>query len=167
MNDIQVIVEYFIRYGLIFVFVIMFLEYLNCPGLGAAIIMPAIGIGISKAHINFFLALLISVIAGELASYILYFIAYWFGKPILTFLYKKFPKLRKSISKTCFYMENYGDKSVLIIRLIPAIRTLIPIVAGMFRMNLIKFSTYSIIGITIWNSVLMYAGYAFGNIMLK
>ena len=59
-------------------------------------------------------------------------------------------------------MENYGDKGVLITRLIPAVRTLIPVVAGMFRMNIIKFSVYSIIGIAIWNSVLMYAGYAFG-----
>lgn len=167
MDNIQVVVEYFIRYGLIFLFVIIFLEYLNFPGLGAAIVMPAIGIGIAKAKINFFLALLTSVIAGELASYVLFFIAFWFGRPLLTILYKKFPKSRKSIDKVCFYIKNYGDKGVFIIRLVPAVRTLIPIVAGMFRMNIIKFSIYSIMGITIWNAVLMYIGYAFGNIILK
>lgn len=162
MNNVQMVLEYFARYGLIFVFVIMFLEYLNFPGLGAAIIMPAIGMAVAKAHINFLFALAISIIAGELASYILYGISYWFGKPILTWIYKKYPKSRKSIDKVCRYIESYGDKGVLIIRLVPAVRTLIPFVAGMFRMNIIKFSIYSIIGITIWNSVLMYAGYAFG-----
>lgn len=162
MGNIQMVIEYFARYGLIFVFLIIFLEYLNFPGLGAAIIMPAIGIAVAKAGINFFLALGISVVAGELASYVLFGISYWFGQPILTKIYNKFPKSRKSIDKVCLYMENYGDKGVLITRLIPAVRTLIPLVAGMFRMNIVKFSIYSIIGITIWNSALMYAGYAFG-----
>ncbi|MDV4152099.1 DedA family protein [Clostridium sp. AL.422] len=162
MGNIQVIIEYFARYGLIFVFFIIFLEYLNFPGLGAAIIMPAIGMAVAKSGINFFIALGISIIAGELASYVLFGISYWFGQPILTKIYNKFPKSRKSIDKVCLYIENYGDKGVLIIRLIPAVRTLIPFVAGMFRMNIIKYSLYSIIGITIWNSALMYAGYAFG-----
>lgn len=162
MDSIQMVIEYFARYGLIFVFIIIFLEYLNFPGLGAAIIMPAIGVAAEKAGISFFLALLISVIAGALASYILFGISYWFGKPILTKIYNRFPKSRKSIDKICLYIENYGDKGVLIIRLVPAVRTLIPFVAGMFRMNIIKFSIYSTIGIAIWNAAFIYAGYAFG-----
>lgn len=162
MDNIQIVIEYFARYGLIFVFIIIFLEYLNFPGLGAAIIMPAIGVASAKAGISFFLALLISVIAGALASYILFGISYWFGKPILTKIYNRFPKSRKSIDKICLYIENYGDKGVLIIRLVPAVRTLIPFVAGMFRMNIIKFSIYSTIGIAIWNAAFIYAGYAFG-----
>ena len=166
MDSVQIVIEYFARYGLIFVFLIIFLEYLNFPGLGAAVIMPAIGIAVAKAEINFFVALGISVIAGELASYVLFGISYWFGKPILTKVYNKFPKSRKSIDKVCMYIENYGDKGVLIIRLIPAVRTLIPIVAGMFRMNMVKFSIYSMIGITIWNAVLMYAGYACGRLFI-
>lgn len=162
MDKIQIIIEYFSTYGLIFLFVVIFLEYLNFPGLGAAIIMPALGIAIAKAGINFFVALGISILAGALASYILFALSYWFGGPILTKVYNKFPKSRKSIDKVCFYVENYGDKGVLITRLIPVGRTLIPFVAGMFRMNIIKFSIYSTIGIAIWNGVFIYAGYAFG-----
>ena len=162
MDKIQIIIEYFSTYGLIFLFVVIFLEYLNFPGLGAAIIMPALGIAIAKAGINFFVALGISILAGALASYILFALSYWFGGPILTKVYNKFPKSRKSIDKVSFYVENYGDKGVLITRLIPVGRTLIPFVAGMFRMNIIKFSIYSTIGIAIWNAVFIYAGYAFG-----
>lgn len=167
MDSVQIIIEYFARYGLIFVFLVIFLEYLNFPGLGAAIIMPAIGIAVSQSGMNFFVALIISIVAGELASYILYVIAYWFGQPILTKIYNKFPKTRYSIDKVCMYIENYGDKGVLIIRLIPAVRTLIPFVAGMFRMNLLKFSMYSLIGISIWNSVLMFVGYIFSDYFLN
>ncbi|MBU5453997.1 DedA family protein [Caproiciproducens sp. MSJ-32] len=163
MNNIQIIVDYISNYGLIFLFIIIFLEYLNFPGLGAAIVMPAVGIAISKFNINILLAILISVAAGELASFILFFISYWFGKPILTKIYNRFPKSRKAIDKAFHYIENYGYKGILIARIIPVARTLIPFVAGIFRMNLLKCFLYSVVGVTIWNTVLIYAGYAFGN----
>lgn len=163
MDNIQVVIQYLARYGLVFVFFIIFLEYLNFPGLGAAIVMPAIGIGVSEFKINIYIAILVSIIAAELASYILYSISYFCGKPLLTKIYNRFPKSRKSIDKTFHYIENYGYKGVLIGRLIPAWRTLIPFVAGIFRMNIFKFSIYSILGTAIWNTVFIYAGYAFKN----
>lgn len=162
MNEVQMVVDYFTRYGLIFLFIIIFLEYLNFPGLGAAVIMPTIGVLVSKSGMNFFVALALSVIAGALASYFLYAISYWFGQPILTKVYNRFPKSRKSIDKVCGYIDSYGSKGVLLCRMIPVARTLIPFVAGMFRMNIFTFTIYSTIGITIWNAIFIYAGYAFG-----
>lgn len=55
---------------------------------------------------------------------------------------------------------------MLIARLIPIGRTLIPFVAGMFKMNVFKFTIYSTIGIAIWNTVLIYIGYAFANLFI-
>lgn len=166
-NSVQLVLEYFSKYGLLFVFFIMFLEYLNFPGLGAAVIMPALGIIVSKSNLNFFIALAISVLAGVLASFILYGISYKFGEPIVEWLYAKYPKTRKSIDKTSKYIEDYGDKGVLISRLIPVARTLIPFVAGTFRMNIVSFTIYSTIGITIWNVIFIYIGYAFGPYILN
>lgn len=166
MGNIQSILDYLARYGLIFLFLIIFLEYLNFPGLGAAIIMPAIGVGALKYNINILLAILISILAGVLASYILFYISYFFGKPLLTKVYNKFPKSRKAIDKTFHYIENYGYKGVLIARLIPVGRTLIPFVAGLFKMNILKFTIYSTIGIAIWNTVLIYIGYAFAHLFI-
>jgi membrane-associated protein len=163
MNNIQIVIQYLARYGLIFVFFIVFLEYLNFPGLGAAIVMPAIGIGVSEFKINIYIAILVSIVAAELASYILYCISYFFGKPLLTKIYNRFPKSRKSIDKTFQYIENYGYKGIFIGRLIPVGRTLIPFVAGIFRMNIFKFAIYSMAGTAIWNAVFIYAGYAFRN----
>lgn len=161
MNDIQVVIQYLARYGLIFVFFIIFLEYLNFPGLGAAIVMPAIGIGVSQFKINIYIAILVSIIAAELASYILYYISYFLGKPLLTKMYNRFPKSRKAIDKTFHYIDNYGYKGILIVRLIPVGRTLIPFIAGAFRMNIFKFAIYSMVGTAVWNTVFIYAGYAF------
>ena len=160
--DIQTVLNYFTEYGLIFLFVIVFLEYMNLPGLPAGIIMPAAGILIADRDMNFITALIVSVLAGLLGSYILYFIGYFLGKPVLDKFYQKYKKLRPSINKAISYTEKHGNKGVFIARLIPVARTLISLTVGTVRMNFVSFTLYSILGITIWNSVFIYAGYAFG-----
>ena len=160
--DIQTVLNYFTEYGLIFLFVIVFLEYMNLPGLPAGIIMPAAGILIAGQDMNFITALIVSVLAGLLGSYVLYFIGYFLGKPVLDKFYQKYKKLRPSINKAISYTEKHGSKGVFIARLIPVARTLISLTVGTMRMNILSFTIYSILGITIWNSVFIYAGYAFG-----
>ena len=83
MDNIQIVLNYFSEYGLVFLFLIVFLEYMNLPGLPAGIIMPAAGILIAGNDMDFITALVISVIAGLFGSYVLYFIGYFLGKPIL------------------------------------------------------------------------------------
>lgn len=160
--DIQTVLNYFTQYGLIFLFVIVLLEYMNLPGLPAGIIMPAAGILIAGRDMNFITALIVSVLAGLLGSYVLYFIGYFLGKPVLDKFYQKYQKLRPSINKAISYTEKHGSKGVFIARLIPVARTLISLTVGTMRMNFLSFTIYSILGITIWNSVFIYAGYAFG-----
>lgn len=160
--DIQTVLNYFTQYGLIFLFVIVLLEYMNLPGLPAGIIMPAAGILIAGRDMNFITALIVSVLAGLLGSYVLYFIGYFLGKPVLDKFYQKYKKLRPSINKAISYTEKHGSKGVFIARLIPVARTLISLTVGTMRMNFLSFTIYSILGITIWNSVFIYAGYAFG-----
>jgi len=74
MDNIQIVLNYFSEYGLVFLFLIVFLEYMNLPGLPAGIIMPAAGILIAGNDMDFITALVISVIAGLFGSYVLYFI---------------------------------------------------------------------------------------------
>ena len=77
MDNIQIVLNYFSEYGLVFLFLIVFLEYMNLPGLPAGIIMPAAGILIAGNDMDFITALVISVIAGLFGSYVLYFIGYF------------------------------------------------------------------------------------------
>ncbi len=72
----DVIMEYFARYGGIAIFVIVFLEYLNLPGFPAGVIMPLAGIWAARGQIHFFPALLITVAAGLSGSLILYWLGY-------------------------------------------------------------------------------------------
>ena len=90
--DIATLNQYFIQYGAIFVFVIVFLEYLNLPGFPAGIIMPLAGIWASKGEISFFMTMVLSVSAGLLGSWILYFLGRFGGDVFLKAFGKKFPK---------------------------------------------------------------------------
>ena len=61
---IEIVMQYFTRYGAVAIFVIVLLEYLNLPGFPAGIIMPMAGIWAAKGNINFAAALVITVAAG-------------------------------------------------------------------------------------------------------
>lgn len=167
MDNIHEVLNYFSKYGYLFLGIIVFLEYLNLPGLPAGIIMPAAGILVKSDNLNFPITLIISIIVGLFGSFVLYAIGHYFGRPIIDKIEKKFPKSQKAIEKTFLYINKYGDKGILISRLIPVARTLISLVAGAFGVNFIKFTIYSTIGITIWNFGFIYIGYAFGHLFLK
>ena len=97
--------QYIAKYGYIFLAIIVFLEYLNLPGVPAGRIMPAAGILIKSDGLSFIYTLIISVIAGFLGSFILYILGYYCGNPILNKLQNKFPKSKKAIDKTYTYID--------------------------------------------------------------
>ncbi len=165
MNDFTVVMDFLTRYGMLFLFVIVFLEYLNLPGLPSGIIMPAAGLMVSQTDESFLWALFLSVVAGLLGSWVLYAIGYYCGAPVLDWMYGKFAWSRTSIDKVRGYSDRYGNRSVFITRLIPVARTIISLVGGTTRMSFWTFSLYSVGGITIWNFVYIIAGYFFGNLI--
>ena len=71
---LETISFYFSQYGLIAIFIIVLLEYLNLPGFPAGVIMPLAGVFAANGRINFLIALLVSVAAGLVGSWILYFL---------------------------------------------------------------------------------------------
>ena len=164
--NLQFVMNYLSEYGMWFLFIIVFLEYLNLPGFPSGIIMPATGILIAANNLNFILALIISVLAGLLGSLVLYFLGYLLGKPFVEKIYIKFPRFQKSIDKTFSYVNKYGAKASFISRLIPVARTLISLVNGIAKTNILKFILFSAFGITIWNFAFIYAGYAFNHLFL-
>ena len=165
--DINTILNYLNQHGIIFLFVIVFLEYLNLPGLPAGIIMPAAGILIARGSMNVWSAVIISVIAGLAGSLVLYIIGYYFGKPFLDKISSKYEKTKKPIAKLYYYLNRYGNLGVFIVRLIPVARTIISVVAGTTKLNIIPFLLYSAAGIFLWNSAFLFFGYAFGNIFFN
>ncbi len=162
----DVIMEYFARYGGIAIFVIVFLEYLNLPGFPAGVIMPLAGIWAARGQIHFFPALLITVAAGLAGSLILYWLGYKGGELFLQKYLNKFPKQKPAIEEKLAWIREKGSLGIFLGKLIPMIRTLISIPAGVCKMNLLKYTVSSTLGICLWNLVFVGAGYFLGDVAL-
>ncbi len=96
---VQELTQYFTQYGAIFIFLIVLLEYMNLPGFPAGVIMPLAGIWAARGSINFLIVLVLSVAAGLLGSWILYFLGRFGGEKFFDFYVKKFPKQKEMIEK--------------------------------------------------------------------
>lgn len=163
----EVIMQYFARYGGIGIFVIVLLEYLNLPGFPAGVIMPLAGIWAAKGQIHFIPALIITVAAGLTGSLILYWLGYKGGELFLQKYLNKFPKQRPMIEKKLSWVREKGSIGIFISKLIPMIRTLISIPAGVAKMNLAKYTVSSTLGILVWNLFFVGAGYFLGDAVMN
>ena len=161
--DIQYFMDIMTKYGAIAIFVIVFLEYLNLPGFPAGVIMPVAGILASRGRINFVIALLISVAAGLAGSILLYGLGRGGGELFLKKYYKKFPRAQAVVEKKIAYLQNKGCVGIFVCKLIPAVRTLISIPAGVIKMNFVNYCISSTLGIFLWNLAFVGAGYLFGD----
>ena len=163
----DVIMQYFARYGGIAIFVIVFLEYLNLPGFPAGIIMPLAGIMAAGGNISFPWVMVITVAAGLLGSMVLYVLGLTGGRFFLEKYMNKFPKQRPRIEKYLNWVQEKGGMGLIAAKLIPMIRTLVSIPAGVFRMRLDRYVICSTIGIFIWNLFFVGAGYFCGEQVLS
>ena len=165
--SIQALTQYFTQYGAIFVFVIVLLEYMNLPGFPAGIIMPLAGIYAAHGGISLFSTIAISVLAGEAGSWILYFLGMYGGNAFLKIYLKRLPKHKPAIDRTFGIIQRNGFYGIFISKLIPMVRTLISIPAGILKMEFVKYSIASFLGVTLWNSLFVGAGYIIGEPILK
>ncbi|MCI6276780.1 MAG: DedA family protein [Clostridium sp.] len=164
--DASNLTNYFYQYGSLFVFIIVFLEYLNLPGLPGGIIMPMAGVWAATGNMSLISAILLSVLAGVLGSWVLYSIGRFGGNFLLEKYLKRFPKHEKYINEKIEFLREKGNIGVFISKLIPVARTLISLPAGLLKMNFLKYSLYSALGILVWNCTFISAGYFFSTTVI-
>ena len=164
--SVEMIMQYFVDYGAIAIFVIVLLEYLNLPGFPAGVIMPLAGIWASRGDLNFPVTMLVTVAAGLLGSIILYGLGRGGGELFLNRYYKRFPKHRQVIEERMNYLREKGSVGIFVSKLIPMVRTLISIPAGVIKMNFRNYLISSALGVAVWNLIFVGAGYLFGDKVL-
>lgn len=165
--DINTLTEYFTQYGVVVLFIIVFLEYMNLPGFPAGIIMPLAGVWAANSETSFALVIVISVAAGLLGSWALYFVGRLGGDFLIGKYLKRFPKHEEALNKNFDIIRRKGNLGVFISKLLPMARTLISIPAGVLKLNFAKYTVYSTLGILIWNFVFIGAGYMFGDTVIQ
>lgn len=165
--SLNVLIDYFTQYGAIAIFVIVLLEYMNLPGFPAGVIMPLAGVWAAHGKINFILALLITIAAGLTGSWILYLIGYKGGDLFLKKYLKKFPSHKAAIDKNFEMIRKRGCAGIFVSKLIPMVRTIISIPAGVMKMNFLQYTISSVLGIGVWNLVFVGAGYFLGDAVFQ
>ena len=155
---IENILRYFEAAGYWSVMILMALESMVAPVPSEAVMPPA-GFLIAKGTFTFTGVIFFSTLGSLIGSLISYYMGAWGGRPIVERFGKYLLLDKKALDTSEKFFKKRGDITIFICRFIPVIRHLISIPAGMAKMNLIKFSIYTIIGAGIWNTFLAYVGY--------
>ena len=150
------------------IFFLSFLDRLTVFLIPAEIVLPAFGLLISQGKFVFWLVLVWVTIGNFLGNLLLYFIFLKGGRSFLE-KYGRYVLISKhELGHLDRWFLKYGDKVVFIGYLIPvAIRSLIPIPAGLSRMNLSKFCLYTFIGSLPLNFLYVFVGMKAGDNLNK
>lgn len=146
-------------------FMIIFSEtgFVVTPFLPGDSLLFVIGALSASGALNFKVALIILMIAAVGGNTLNYFIGRLLGDKILAMKNSRLIK-KEYLHKTQAFYKKHGGKAIILSRFIPIIRTFAPFIAGIGKMNFMKFISYNLIGGLSWVSLFMFAGYFFGNI---
>lgn len=143
---------------------LMTIESSFIPFPSEVVVPPAAYKAASTGEMNVWLVIFFSTLGAEMGALINYFLALWLGKPIVyKFANSRFGHMclidQQKVETAENFFLKYGVAATLTGRLVPAVRQLISIPAGLAKMNLAKFMLFTAIGAGAWNSVLAGLGY--------
>lgn len=152
-------ISYFGYFG---IFSLMVLESMVFP-VPSEFVMPFAGFLASQGQFNIVLVIVFSSLGSIVGSLLSYYIGKRWGIKLIESYGKYVLVDIDDLKKTQEWFDKRGELTIFFSRLIPVVRHLISIVAGVGKMNIKKFSLYTIAGATIWNSFLAYLGYVLGQ----
>ena len=134
------------------------------------IVVPPAAYKAATGEMNVFLIFVAATLGANIGALVNYYLAKWLGRPIIyKFANSRFGHMCLIDEAKVKYAEEYFDKhgslSTFIGRLIPAVRQLISIPAGLARMNIWKFILFTTIGAGIWNAILIALGWYLNGIV--
>ena len=150
-----------LNYGTIFF--LMMLESTVVPVPSEFVVTPA-AYHAASGQLDIWLVILAATIGADLGASINYFVALYVGRPVIyRFANSHWGKMcllnQEKVEKSERYFDEHGIVATLTGRLIPGIRHLISIPAGLARMNYWKFLLYTTIGAGAWHSILAALGW--------
>ena len=158
----QTIVQYIGDMGYWGIFLLMFLESTFFPFPSEVIMIPA-GYLAYQGEMNVSLVIFIGILGSLLGALFNYYLAMHFGRKFILKYGKYFFIKEETLDKLEAFFTKHWELSTFNGRLIPGIRQLISLPAGLAKMNIAKFSLYSALGAGIWVVVLVALGYLLGS----
>lgn len=152
----------------LFVFIFMVVESSFIPFPSEVVVPPAAYLACTNAgagsDMNMFGVVAFATLGALVGAFINYFLALWIGRPVVyRFADSRFGHAclidRAKVVRAEEYFDRHGAVSTFVGRLIPAIRQLISIPAGISKMNIGVFALFTGLGALVWNGVLAGLGY--------
>ena len=158
----ETIVEVVSRGGYLGIFMLMFIENLF-PPIPSELIMPLAGFVAARGELNLVLAVIVGMLGSVIGALPWYYAGALLGQARLKRIADKHGRWltvsADDIDHVALWFRRHGGSAVFFGRLVPAIRTLISVPAGITRMPLLPFLLYSTAGSLIWSSALALAGF--------
>lgn len=162
----NIIIQLIQTTGYVGIFILMFLESALIP-IPSEVTMPFSGFLASKGELSFVIIVLAGSLANLAGSLLAYYIGYLLEETVLLNLIRKYGKFillsEHEYHRAEVWFQKYGDKIIFVSRLLPGIRTVISLPAGMFEMDIKKFAIYTTLGCLIWSTLLTYIGFVMGE----
>ncbi len=142
--------------------VLMAIESSVLP-LPSELVMPPAGYLAAKGEMHFGVAVACGVLGSILGALANYGVAHWLGRAFLRRLGRYVLISDRSLQRSERFFAEHGEISTFLGRMLPVVRHLISIPAGLARMNLVKFVVFTGLGALVWCSVLTWIGWFIGK----
>lgn len=143
------------------IFLLMAMESSVIP-IPSELVMPPAGYLAQQGRMSMPVVILCGTVGSLVGAYANYFAARYLGRPLLLKYGKYVWITEEKFTKVELFFKSHGEISTFIGRLLPVVRHLISLPAGLAGMNHLKFSLYTLLGAGIWVTVLSYIGYFIG-----
>lgn len=149
-------------WGLLGIFLLMTVESSFIPFPSEVVMIPA-GYLAHQGELNLFAAIVAGTLGSVLGAWINYWLALRLGRPAMHRLGKKFLVSEKTMTMVEVYFAKHGGITTFVGRLMPAVRQLISIPAGLARMPFWRFTGLTAAGAGLWVTILALMGYFIGD----
>lgn len=151
-----------LNYWVVTVFIAIESSFIPFPS--EVVVPPAAWKAMADGSMNIFLVIVFATIGADIGALFNYYLARWLGRPIVyRFADSRIGHMclidRESVEKAEKFFRDHGAASTFFGRLIPAVRQLISIPAGLAKMRMDHFLIYTTLGAGLWNSILALIGY--------
>lgn len=133
------------------------------PPIPSELVMPLAGFMANEGTFNLLGVIIAGMIGSVLGALILYYLGAWANELVIRRFIRRWGRYafisENDLDVSLGYFHRHGEAVIFFGRLIPLVRSLISIPAGMDRMPMSKFLFYTVLGTTIWSAILSYAGW--------
>lgn len=150
------------------IMLLMAIESSFIPFPSEVVVPPAAYMAATTGELNVFLVVFFATVGAVIGALVNYFLALYLGRPLVyRFAESRIGHMclidREKVEKAERYFDEHGAVGTFFGRLVPAVRQLISIPAGLARMGLGRFMFYTMLGAGIWNSILAGMGWYIGH----